>query len=586
MDARVRSGPRGQSLGGGPPVQRWRPRRCAPTRARLGTLLFPALLFPALVFSALLFPALVSAAELRIGLYQNLPKIGWDGAGTPQGVFVDILEDIATREGWSLRYVPGTWNEGLERLERGDLDLMPDVARTAAREQRFAFHEEPVLSSWSQVYAREGTGIRALPDLEGRRIALLEGSVQEQEFRDVIAGFGISAELVLAADFEAAFRAVASNEADAVVTNRFYGLVHAEDHGLVDTAILFSPTGLYFAAPRESDGTRLRAIDRGLRRLKDNPGSAYYRSLQRWTDRGMPPGWPPWLPWVLAAAALVLVAALTWSALLKRTTARLRASDERQRRLLDELAAARDRAESADRLKSAFLATMSHELRTPLNSILGFTAILHQGLAGPINAEQEKQLGMVGRSAEHLLALINDILDLSKIEAGQFACDSEPVDVRASIERVCDSLRPQIARKGLSLTLQIDPTIRPIMSDRRRIEQILLNLLSNAMKFTDAGGIEVHARAEGAALRIEVRDTGPGIRPEDCTRLFQPFTQLDDGTTKRHEGTGLGLSISHRLATLLGGTLDFESVRGEGSTFWVVLPGDPGALPEVGSPSP
>lgn len=255
-----------------------------------------------------------------------------------------------------------------------------------------------------------------------------------------------------------------------------------------------------------------------------------------------------------------------------------------------ELAIARDRAEAADRLKSAFLATMSHELRTPLNSIIGFTGIILQGLAGPLNHEQMKQLNMVRDSARHLLSLINDVLDISKIEAGQLQIVSEPFDVRATVEKVVGLVRPLAEKKGLALRITYSSTIEEALGDQRRVEQILLNLLNNAVKFTEHGevsiavepvspapGVGAAASEAGAGddmpmLRFVVRDTGIGIRPEHIPVLFQPFRQIDFGLTRRHEGTGLGLAICRRLATLMGGGIAVASEPGRGSEFTVTLP--------------
>jgi PAS domain S-box-containing protein len=237
-----------------------------------------------------------------------------------------------------------------------------------------------------------------------------------------------------------------------------------------------------------------------------------------------------------------------------------------------ELAEARDRAEAADRLKSAFLATMSHELRTPLNSIIGFTGVLLMGRVGPLNEEQAKQLGMVKGSAQHLLALINDVLDLSKIEAGQLQVESAPFDVRRVLEQAIRALMPQADRKGLSLVAELSPDVGALVGDSRRFEQILLNLLSNAVKFTDAGRITVACGPRDGWLVTSVADTGIGIRPEELKGLFRPFQQLESGISRRYEGTGLGLSICRRLLDLLGGDIAVESEFGKGSTFTFRIP--------------
>jgi signal transduction histidine kinase len=237
-----------------------------------------------------------------------------------------------------------------------------------------------------------------------------------------------------------------------------------------------------------------------------------------------------------------------------------------------DLQQAKERAEAADRIKSAFLATMSHELRTPLNSIIGFTGILIQGMVGPLNDEQKKQLGIVRESSNHLLALINDVLDISKIEAGQLELSARPFDLREALEKTVQGLRPLARQRGLELDLQMADGPWPCTGDRRRVEQIVLNLASNAIKFTEQGSVRISCTGGDGAVEVRVRDTGIGIKAEDLGLLFRPFRQVDSGTTRKYEGTGLGLSICKRLVELMGGRIWVESVPGEGSSFTFVLP--------------
>ena len=238
-----------------------------------------------------------------------------------------------------------------------------------------------------------------------------------------------------------------------------------------------------------------------------------------------------------------------------------------------ELAVAKERAEESDRLKSAFLAAMSHELRTPLNSIIGFTGIILQKLVGPLNDEQVKQLTMVQDSAHHLLSLINDVLDLSKIEAGQLAVATEDFDLRDVIHKAVGTVTPLARQKHLPISVRIGSTVGVITSDRRRVEQILLNLLNNAIKFTSEGQVILSCEADSEWITTDIQDTGIGIAPQDTDKLFKAFQQIETGLSRRFEGTGLGLSICKKLVELLGGRIHaYSAGLGQGATFGFSLP--------------
>ncbi|MCX7680776.1 MAG: ATP-binding protein [Anaerolineae bacterium] len=672
----------------------------------LGTLvLLATLLAPSAAYTA--------SRTVRVGVYQNAPKIFLDENGRAAGLFVELLERIAAEEGWTLVYVPCEWAACLQALADGVIDLMPDVAYSAERDEIYDFHQTPVLESWSRVYASPSSPIREIADLDGKRIAVLRRSIQQTVFAQLMEGFGYQVTLIPTDSPAQAFELAAKGQADGAIASHLFGDYFYRQYGLVKTSFDFSPSQLFYATAAGRNADLLEAIDRHLAEWIPNPGSPYYTTLGHWTEVESRYRVPPSIFWGLGGVTALLIAAIGTAVVFRhqvklrtkrleqineelhqseqryqtlarispvgifRTdadgattyvnpkwceiagisaeealgdgwlkavhpddrealrqgwqeasrlrrpsfadyrfmradgtvvwvmgqavpevnsdgqvvgyvgtitdiTERKQAEDEVRRlnaeleervaQRTKELSVAMHRAQEADRLKSAFLATMSHELRTPLNSIIGFTGVLLQELAGPLNPEQRKQLGMVRDSARHLLALINDVLDISKIEAGQLEVERAPFDIRAAIESALRSVSPQAQKKGLTLTAAIASNVGSVVSDRRRVEQILLNLLSNAIKFTERGEVRLECRVQNGWLEISVHDTGIGIRPEDLGRLFEPFRQLETGLNRRHEGTGLGLAICKNLVTLLGGQIRVESEWGKGSTFTFTLP--------------
>ena len=242
-----------------------------------------------------------------------------------------------------------------------------------------------------------------------------------------------------------------------------------------------------------------------------------------------------------------------------------------------ELEAAKVRAEAADRAKSAFLATISHELRTPLNAIIGFTEVLLAQAPGPLNEEQEKQLAIVQQSSRQLLSLISDVLDLAKVEAGKLGLEREPFDLRQLLERSGRVFGEEAGRRGLRFALDVRVAQARVVGDRLRVEQVLNNLLSNALKFTPQGAVGLELEAGEGSFTVTVADTGVGIRDEDREKLFRPFGQIETGLPGASEGTGLGLLIARRLIEAMGGTIAVESEWGAGSRFMFTLPAEPAA---------
>ncbi len=768
------------------------------------------------------WPQSQPARIIRVGVYENAPKLYTTADGTVTGFWPDLIDNIAQKEGWKIVWVHGTWDEGFNRLAKNEIDILPDMGWTPARDQAFTLSTDTVLASWSNLYVSKGSSIETVLDLEGKKIAGLNGSINfdgPDGIKDLTRKLGVHCTFIGTDSYLEVFNALGTRQVDAGIVTKDFAALNENKFDIVRTSILIQPLSLRFAFTKDANLTTylLATIDSDLKALKADPNSSYFQALDQYlgekTQKTFVEIIPPWvntLAWVGGGIILFLLpVSLISRRQLHRQTSELRASESRNRALLENIpdlifrisqpgvfldyhsatgeklfalskeslgknvsdvlptdlaqatlvrakqaiqsgeiqtyeyqmplegvtrdfevrytasgddeviAIIRDiterkhieeelhkseeryqtlarispvgifrtdtagyttyvnptwchisglsaeealgvgwlkavhpedqpimsnrwqeathlqttsladyrfvhadgsivwvigqavpelnsdnqivgyvgtitditerkriedlqlavfKAESADRLKSAFLATMSHELRTPLNSIIGFTGILLQKLVGPLSEEQDKQLRMVQGSARHLLELINDVLDISKIEADQMQLSSEIFDVGAAIRKSVEKIMPLAEKKSLALDVVITSQDVHIISDRRRMEQILINLLTNAVKFTEHGGVRLECRTEDDWLVIRVSDTGIGIKPDDLQTLFKPFKQIDTGITRQYEGTGLGLSICKRLVELLGGKIWVESEWGKGSTFAFALP-LPGAGP-------
>ncbi|HDQ14964.1 MAG TPA: transporter substrate-binding domain-containing protein [Sediminispirochaeta sp.] len=533
------------------------------------------------------WPLFAQEEVIRVGVYQNPPKIYTDRRGEARGFHAELIQAIARENNWRIEFVQGRWSELLEMTEAGEIDLMPDVAFSPERQRRFAFNEEHVFINWASVYSGGSFRPNNFFDLGGMRIAAMEGgvhSVGEMGFVGLAESFRIEVEMVWTSDYREAFEKVRDGEADAAVVNRIFGVSYGEAYGLHRTSIIFNPVSIRYALPRSSPrGAELiDQLDRTLLNMKDDEESLYYRLLDKYLAGFVEERTetPLWLILLLVGVSLMLL--LTAAALIF-----LVKENHLRRRVERELRRAKAEAERANRAKSVFLANMTHEIRTPMNAIIGYSELLQRS-AG-LSRDERKILRTINDSGEHLLSLINEVLDMSRIEAGRLEIERNNFNLHDLLTQVSLLLKPVAEKKGMNVQLNIDEnTDRWVVSDQQKIRQILINLLNNAVKYSQGREIELELRAladQKHECEILVSDSGEGISEEDHRRIFEPFEQVQEGGVAR-SGVGLGLAISRKYAQALGGELLLKKSGPQGSTFALRLPYEPGTAKTVGEKSP
>ena len=772
--------------------------------------------------------------DIRVGAYENYPKVYTDRDGNIAGIFPEILHHIASVVGWNIEYIAGSWSQSLARLEKNEIDLMVDVAFSEERSKKYDFTSETVLINWGILYTRKNFRIESLFDLSGKTIAVMKDSIHtvgEEGIKNLLKKFNIECAYVEVEGYKEVFELLDAGNADAGVVNRIFGSLFEKDYDVAKSAVVFNPRQLNFALPKKSSLNQylIEKIDSHIRELKKDQQSIYHKALDIYLT-GLPREWlhtttaasqekkiflteaeriwlrehpvirfgvdpefapfeyiaddgkysgiasdyikilnerldidmqvVPGLSWgeavqaarnkeidvlpcvgktqerftflrysrpyikfhrviitrtdypfiagledirdlriavqadtshegflqdntdmeyiryntlqesltavsggkadafvgniasstywirrlnltnlkaaapvspevlnlyfavrkdwpelvgilkkglasissaeeneiikkwvsveykpgiapkivlkyisrISGVALFILIVILAWNYRLKKEINERKKMAKMLQEYADKLEKANIRLQELDRLKSLFIASMSHELRTPLNSIIGFTGVILQGMSGDLNSRQQDQLNRVYRSAKHLLALITDVIDISKIEAGRMEVYPEPFILTELIQEVIAGIQPQLNAKKLSHAMDVPDDLK-MNTDRKRLLQCIINYASNAVKFTEKGAIKISARQIDDEVEILVHDSGIGIDERDIPKLFEAFERLETHLKIKAGGTGLGLYLTRKLATdLLQGTTLVESQPGKGSTFGIRIP--------------
>jgi signal transduction histidine kinase len=495
--------------------------------------------------------------------YAPFSNIGLDGKAG--GYLVDLWREWARRVDRDVEFRATKWADTLAGIKLGEADIHSGLFKSRERERWLDFSTS-ILDIATAVYFKTGSGAAVpLAALADASIGAISHSFQEEYLASKYPDKGI----VTYTDIDGLLTGLLLEEIDAAVAevpemtfalNRL-GITGAAQQG----EVLF--TEAVHAAVLKDNANLRDLIDQGLAAI---PADTLKDIQDRWIAHGL--NWKSVIAWVaplIGGAILIIIFIAFWNRRLGREVL------ERKRAELA-LAGAKEAAEAANIAKSAFLANMSHELRTPMNALLGYSEMLMEEAEDLGQSDFVPDLKKINQAGTHLLALINDVLDLSKIESGKMEAFAEDIDVNSLLDEVTTTAQPLIDKNGNRLEIIRGEQLGMVHQDITKIRQSLLNLLSNAAKFTHEGQITLRVqRAQHGSvdwLTFAVSDTGIGIPADKINHVFEEFSQADESTTRDYGGTGLGLAISRRFCRLLGGTLTVESQPGKGSTFTIHLP--------------
>ncbi|WP_299525558.1 ATP-binding protein [uncultured Lutibacter sp.] len=643
-----------------------------------------------IIFFFLIIITNINAQEVvKVGAFNFYPGIFQDTDGEVKGFYVDALNELAEKENKKFVYVFGSWDEGLQRIKNGEVDMLTSVAFTEERSSFMDYSTLPLLTVWGEVYVKSNSEINGILDLEGKTIAIMKSDFNGAYLKQLTTKLSINCEFTETTDFEEVFNLISSSKVDAGVINNTFGAPKFKEYKLRSSGIVFNPFDIFFTVKKDANGELLKLLNEYLNNWKHDRNSVFNIALQKWSHDKVDSieVFPQWLQKVIYLVLVFVLILIVFIALLRYKISVATKKTEESKKYLDniinnigdpifvkdehsrlllvneafckifglskseiigktlaedvlpeeqenflkidrqvlkdgnenineelltargsktiiistrktrfidnngnryligvirnitktkekeiELIKAKEQAQESDRLKSAFLANMSHEIRTPMNGILGFSGLLkNPNLSGD---QQQKFIEIIEKSGVRMLNIINDIVDISKIEAGLMEVNLNESNVNEQIEYIYTFFKQEVEAKGLTLLFKnkLLPKEANIITDREKLFAILTNLVKNAIKYTNEGSIEFGINKRDGNLEFYVKDSGIGIPKDRREAIFERFIQADISDKMAHQGAGLGLSITKAYVETLGGEIWVESQEGKGSTFYFTLP--------------
>ncbi len=540
-------------------------------------------LFFALVFSYVSVFSAESVSSIRVGLYQNQPKLFIKEDGTASGFWADIISYIATQEEWSVEFVAGSWEQCLNRLEKGEIDIMPDVAFTEKRRQVYLFSDVSVYTSWSGIYTQEGEAIQSILDLDDKKIAVLKNSVNyegPEGLKSLVNAFNINCTFVEKDDYIEVFDSVEKGEVHAGVASKDFAIRHLSDFDLVTTPIIFQPSTLYFAFPNNTELSLYfkNRVDYHIRTIKNDENSIYYQSLEKWFSAN-----PEdttlfkWLLWGLTASAVVIFFFAVGSFLL-RSQVQLRTKElteeiaerkkveeelQRHQRQLEEMVTERTaELTRSNKELELFAYITSHDLQEPLRMVTSYLQLIEKRYANKLDEDGNEFITFAVEGAKRMQTLINDLLKYSRVgtrkkEFTQVNCMKVLSDTLNNLEIAIEESKANITHDSLPI----------VKGDETQLRQLFQNLIGNAIKFRGEKPPQIHVGVKELEEKwqFSIHDNGIGIEEKYFERIFQVFQRLHG--RKEFSGNGIGLAVCKKIVEKHGGEIDLQSTPGEGTTF-------------------